>query len=108
MSSDDRRPTRRGFLQAGALGGLGLFWNDLLLAQAAPARANADLWASCVGGALTEDALVDLLRECGLSQVRITERFECFAGTGIDRKFHRHLHAYGANVHAVRPSDPSA
>ncbi len=35
-------PSRRGFLQAGALGGLGLFWHDLLRAQAAgPARARA-------------------------------------------------------------------
>jgi hypothetical protein len=34
-------PTRRGFLQAGAVGGLGLFWSDLLRAQAAPARSKA-------------------------------------------------------------------
>lgn len=87
-----------------------LFLADVVLDRelAPPARANADLWASCVGGALTEDALVALLRDCGLAQVRITERFECFAGTGIDRKFHHHLHAYGANVHAVRPSETSA
>jgi hypothetical protein len=35
-------PTRRGFLQAGALGGLGLFWSDLLRAQSSvPPRAKA-------------------------------------------------------------------
>ncbi|MDI9240557.1 methyltransferase domain-containing protein [Lysobacter sp. LF1] len=87
-----------------------LFLADVVLDRelAAPVRANADLWTACVAGALTETALPELLRECGLTQVRITERFECFAGTGIDRKFHRHLHAYGVNVHAVRPIDPSA
>ncbi|HZX76589.1 methyltransferase domain-containing protein [Lysobacter sp.] len=72
------------------------------------ARANADLWASCIGGALTETALLELLRECGLADARVTERFECFAGTAIERKFHHRLHSYGANVHAVRPSDPPA
>ncbi len=74
---------------------------DRELAQAA--RANADLWASCIGGALTEAALLQLLEECGLSGAHVTERFECFAGTDVDRKFHNHLHAYGANVLAARP-----
>lgn len=87
-----------------------LFLADVVLDRelAPPVRANADLWTACVGGALTEEALPRLLLECGLTQVRITERFECFAGTSVDRKFHRHLHAYGVNVHAVRPSDPPA
>lgn len=74
---------------------------DRELAQAA--RASADLWASCIGGALTEGALVDLLTGCGLHEARITERFECFAGTDLARKFHGQLHAYGANVLASRP-----
>ncbi|GAA5076947.1 methyltransferase domain-containing protein [Lysobacter panacisoli] len=87
-----------------------LFLADVALDRelAAPARANADLWASCVGGALTEESMLELLADCGLVQARVTERFECFAGTGIDRKFHDRLHAYGVNVHAVRPSEPSA
>ena len=71
--------------------------------QRQAARASADLWASCIGGALTEGALVDLLTGCGLHDARITERFECFAGTDLARKFHGQLHAYGANVLASRP-----
>jgi arsenite methyltransferase len=81
-----------------------LFLADVVLDRelAEGARANADLWASCIGGALTEASLLKLIEECGLGDARVTERFECFAGTDVDRKFHGHLHAYGANVLATR------
>ena len=77
-----------------------LFLADVVLDRelADGVRSNADLWASCIGGAVTESLLMELLRDCGLSDAQVTERFECFAGTDIDRKFHTHLHAYGINV----------
>lgn len=70
---------------------------------AAGARANADLWAACIGGASTETTLLQFITDSGLERARVCERFEAFAGTGIDRKFHGRLHAYGVNVHAVKP-----
>ncbi|MDR0184684.1 methyltransferase domain-containing protein [Lysobacter sp. UC] len=81
-----------------------LFLADVVLdRELAPGvRGNADLWASCIGGAVTEPLLMALLDECGLREARVIERFECFAGTDIDRKFHAHLHAYGVNVLASR------
>jgi len=70
---------------------------------AAVARGNADLWAACIGGASTEAALLQLIADSGLQHGRVCERFESFIGTDVDRKFHNRLHAYGVNVHAVKP-----
>ena len=77
-----------------------LFLADVALDRelAQGVRGNADLWASCIGGAVTEPVLMELLGECGLQDAQVIERFECFAGTDIDRKFHTHLHAWGVNV----------
>lgn len=50
------------------------------------ARANATLWAACVGGALTEHTLVDALRGAGFSSVQIAERHLPFAGTALPLK----------------------
>lgn len=72
------------------------------------ARGNAGLWATCIGGAMTEPALLQLIEDGGLHGVRVTERFECFAGTSIDHKFHGRLHACGVNVHAVKPGPTPA
>ncbi|UNK49346.1 methyltransferase domain-containing protein [Lysobacter sp. S4-A87] len=85
-----------------------LYLGDVVVDRelAARARSNADLWAACIGGASTEAALLRFIADSGLGQVRVGERFESFAGTGIDRKFHGHLHAYGVNVRAVKPNFP--
>ena len=47
------------------------------------ARANATLWAACVGGALTEAALLHALREAGFSDAAVAARHLPFAGTAM-------------------------
>ncbi|HEY5803878.1 MAG TPA: methyltransferase domain-containing protein [Lysobacter sp.] len=82
-----------------------LYLGDVVVDRelAAGARTNAALWAACIGGASTEAALLKFIADSGLERARVCERFEAFAGTGIDHKFRGRLHAYGVNVHAVKP-----
>ena len=68
----------------------------------APARSDPDLWAACVGGAVTETELAALATESGLKYGRIVERFDSFRGTSVERKFGRALRVYGATFHATK------
>jgi SAM-dependent methyltransferase len=81
-----------------------MYLADVVLDRALDPRVRGDagLWAACIGGALTEVELLRLVEASGLQGARITERFECFVGTSLDRKFHNRLHAYGVNVCAVK------
>ena len=81
-----------------------MYLADVVLDRALDPRVRGDagLWAACIGGALTEAELLRLVEASGLRYALITERFECFAGTSLDRKFHNRLHAYGVNVCAVK------
>ena len=70
------------------------FWKKLVR--------DADVWASCVGGALTEASFVELVSGSGLGRVRVTQRFDCVGGTKKEF-FARLLGVRGVNLHAVKP-----
>lgn len=84
-------------------GGL-LLLADVLVERplAAAARANAALWAACVGGALTASEMLQVIAAAGLTGGRIVEEFDCFRGTDVQRKFGAGLRVFGANVVAWR------
>lgn len=64
------------------------------------ARANPDLWAACIGGALQEQEFFALATEAGLVDARITHRFNCFRGTTAERKVATDLFVHGVNFFA--------
>jgi arsenite methyltransferase len=63
-------------------------------------RSDARLWAACIGGALTESALVAVARSAGLLDVRIVEHFDCFRATRIETRFGASLRVQAASLHA--------
>jgi len=63
-------------------------------------RSNPDLWAACVGGALTESEFYELFREAGLVDSRVVQRFNCFMGTAAEQKVSKQLFIHGANFYA--------
>jgi arsenite methyltransferase len=65
-------------------------------------RENPELWAACIGGALPEPELLELLREAGLAGAGVTERFDCFGGTSAGARVSADLRVQGANVFAAR------
>lgn len=67
------------------------------------ARSNADLWAACVGGALTLDALTTLAEDAGFQNVQVVERYDAFADTQLAAKFGRSLEVSAATIRARRP-----
>jgi len=66
------------------------------------ARSNPDLWAACIGGALTDTELHEVAGTAGLRDRRITERFDCFRNTSAEIKVSKDLHVHGANFFARR------
>ena len=62
----------------------------------------ADLWAARLGGALTEARLIELLTGSGLSRARVTQTFDCAAGTRKEL-LARIVGVRGVNLHAVKP-----
>ncbi len=68
------------------------------------ARADADLWAACVSGSMKEADLLRLVFEAGLVEARIVERFDCFRGTSVERKFGRALKVGAATLFARKPN----
>jgi arsenite methyltransferase len=67
------------------------------------ARADADLWAACVSGAVKEDDLLLLAAEAGLVDANIVDRYDCFRGTSVERKFGRALKVSSAALFARKP-----
>jgi SAM-dependent methyltransferase len=65
-------------------------------------RQNPELWAACIGGALTESELLDLLRGAGFTSAGVTERFDCFGGTSAIARLSVDLRVQGANFFAER------
>jgi SAM-dependent methyltransferase len=82
-----------------------LYLADVVVARELSLRTRQDpeLWAACIGGALREDELVGLGAEVGLADGRITERFDCFAGTSAGAKVAQDLLVQGANFFARKP-----
>jgi len=66
-------------------------------------RSNPDLWAACVGGALTESEFFELFAQAGLVDSRIVQRFNCFMGTAAEQKVSKQLFIHGANFYARKP-----
>jgi len=66
-------------------------------------RENAELWAACIGGALPELQLHELLAAAGLGDVRVVERFDCFAGTSTEGRVAKDLRVHSVNVYAEKP-----
>jgi SAM-dependent methyltransferase len=65
-------------------------------------REDPELWAACIGGAVQEGELVELARAAGLEEGRVTERYDCFAGTSAGDKVAADLHVHAANFFARR------
>jgi ubiquinone/menaquinone biosynthesis C-methylase UbiE len=65
-------------------------------------RANAELWAACIGGALVEAELHDLIAAAGLTGGVVVERFDCFAGTSTEDKVAKDLRVHSVNVFAQK------
>jgi len=66
-------------------------------------RQNPELWAACVGGALTEPEFYDLTRLAGLVGGRVVQRFNCFMGTTAEKKVSKQLFVHGINFYARKP-----
>ncbi len=66
------------------------------------ARANPDLWAACIAGALVEGELAELARMSGLQGGRIVERFDCFRHTSAQDKVAKDLFVHGVNFYAEK------
>jgi ubiquinone/menaquinone biosynthesis C-methylase UbiE len=66
-------------------------------------RSNPDLWAACVGGALTEGEFYELFAQAGLVDARVVQRFNCFMGTSAEQKVSKQLFIHGANFYARKP-----
>jgi arsenite methyltransferase len=62
----------------------------------------ADLWAARLSGALTEAKLIELVTGSGLSRARVTQRFDCVAGSRKEF-LARIVGERGVNLHAVKP-----
>jgi ubiquinone/menaquinone biosynthesis C-methylase UbiE len=67
------------------------------------ARANPDLWAACIAGALPEVELATLTAAVGFLDGRVTERFDCFRGTSAESKLSRDLKVGAVNFFARKP-----
>lgn len=66
-------------------------------------RANADLWAQCIGGALLESELMELAALTGFVGQEITERFDCFRGCSVHFKVPAEIGIGAVNFLARKP-----
>jgi len=79
-----------------------LYLADVVVARElkTDARANPDLWAACIGGALPTTELPEVAAAAGLRNGRYTERFDCFHNTSAEAKVSKDLRVHGANFFA--------
>ena len=79
-----------------------LYLADVVVAReiTMEARANPDLWAACIGGALPEPELFEVAAAAGLRDGRITERFDCFRNTSAEVKVAKDLRVHAVNFFA--------
>jgi arsenite methyltransferase len=64
---------------------------------------SVDLWALCVGGAVTADDVIKLAGDVGFLEVRMTDRFDCIRGTSSEF-LARRLGVFGMNLFARKPA----
>ena len=67
-------------------------------------REDPELWAGCIGGAVQEEELAALAADVGLRGGRVTERFDCFAGTSAGSKLALDLYVHSVNFVAEKAS----
>jgi len=79
-----------------------LYLADVVVARElkTEARANPDLWAACIGGALPAPELPEVAAAAGLRNGRYTERFDCFRNTSAEVRVSKDLRVHGANFFA--------
>jgi arsenite methyltransferase len=79
-----------------------LYLADVVVAREirTEARANPDIWAACIGGALPTTELPEVAAAAGLRSGRYTERFDCFRNTSAEVKVSKDLRVHGANFFA--------
>jgi arsenite methyltransferase len=65
-------------------------------------REDPELWAACIGGAVQEEEMIELAGAAGLHDGRVTERFDCFAGTSAEAKLSADLSVRSANFFACK------
>jgi SAM-dependent methyltransferase len=71
---------------------------------ALPVRRSPELWAACIGGALPEPELFELVSAVGLRDGRIEARFESFAGTSAEAKVSVDLKLGAVNFSCTKPT----
>jgi arsenite methyltransferase len=76
---------------------------DVVVAREIPEKARCDVasWAGGIAGALAATEIVAALKQAGFRRVRITARFDCYAGTAEEGLARLHG-ACGANIFAMR------
>ena len=65
-------------------------------------REDSELWAACIGGALTVQELHELASDASLGSGKVMERFDSFAGTSTEGRVAKHLRVHGVNFFAGR------
>jgi arsenite methyltransferase len=68
-----------------------------------PVRQSPELWAACIGGALPESELLELVSAAGLRGGRIEARFRSFAGSSAEAKVSSDLELGSVNFSAEKP-----
>lgn len=68
-----------------------------------PVRQSPELWAACIGGALPELELFELVSAAGLRDGRIEARFRSFAGSSAEAKVSVDLELGAVNFSARKP-----
>jgi ubiquinone/menaquinone biosynthesis C-methylase UbiE len=66
-------------------------------------RSSPELWAACVGGALPEPELHDLVAAAGLVDGHVTARFACFSGTSAEGRVAKDLRLGAVSFFARKP-----
>jgi len=67
-------------------------------------RANPDLRAACVAGALVASELPEIAAASGLVDGRVVRRFNCFYGTSAEEKLAKDLFIQSVNFFARQPA----
>jgi arsenite methyltransferase len=83
-----------------------LYLADVVVARelSLAARSDPELWAACIGGALTEPELAVLSADAGLADGRVQARFDSFAGTTAIAKVSGDLRPRAVNFYARKPA----
>jgi len=68
-----------------------------------PVRQSPELWAACIGGALPEPELLELVSAAGLRNGRVEARFQSFAGSSAEAKVSVDLELSAVNFSAQKP-----